>query len=387
MTAPSELILQVYDAALDPTKWPEVLDRVSAFLGARGALIFRLGENGTAAKLEAPIFSASYDAARVAEYLREHEHQELVDQEKFALHSKQSDAIELVPDTILFDSEEEFLSRANVASMLKVGIRYRSGALLNKDNIYRDRFSMQFSRRHGPLSAVDIEKSGMILPHIAKALNVNRPVEQLFEKFRCVIGCLDLLKVGVCLLDKNGFIILKNSEFQRQLEKYDAYHIGATGKLALNDEKANQSVRQLLCGLERHGQFGARPRKEAVITVLDGEDYRLCIEVLPLHKLAELGSTPVSGYVLYSLDTSVPLDFNTCMMSNLFDLTTAETEVLGLIAQGLSNREIADRRSKSVETINSQAKSLFSKTYTANRTQLVRLATNLSANFLSESIT
>jgi DNA-binding CsgD family transcriptional regulator len=387
MTAPSELILQVYDAAIDPTKWPEVLDRVSAYLGARGALIFRLGEGGTALKLEAPFFSSAYDPALVAEYLREHERQELVDQQKFALHSKKSDAIELVPDTVLFDSEEEFLSRANVASMLKVGIRYRSGALLNKDNIYRDRFSMQFSQRHGPVSAVDIEKSSMILPHIAKALNVNRPAEQLFEKFRCVIGCLDLLKVGVCMLDKNGCIILKNSEFQRQLESYDAYHIAVTGKLTLNDEKANQSIRQLLCGVERHGQFGARPRKEAIITVLDGEDYRLCIEVLPLHKLAELGSAPLSGYVLYSLDTSVPLDFNTCMMSTLFDLTVAETEVLGLIAEGLSNREIADRRCKSVETINSQAKSLFSKTYTANRTQLVRLATNLSANFLSESLT
>lgn len=387
MTAPSELILQVYDAAIDPTKWPEVLDRVSAFLGARGALIFRMGESGTTCKLEAPFFSAAYDPARVAEYLREHERQELVDQERFALYSKRSDAIELVSDTVLFDTEEEFLSRANVVAMAKVGIRYRSGALLNKDNIYRDRFSMQFSRSHGPLNAVDIEKSGSILPHIAKALNVNRPAEQLFEKFRCVIGCLDLLKVGVCLLDKNGLVILKNKEFQRQLESYDAYHLAVTGKLALNDEKANQNVRQLLCGVERHGQFGARPRKEAIVAVLDGEDYRLCIEVLPLYKLAELGSAPLSGYVLYSLDTSMPLDFNASMMSNLFDLTAAETEVLGLIAEGLSNREIADRRSKSVETINSQAKSLFNKTYTANRTQLVRLATNLSANFLSESIT
>lgn len=387
MTAPSELILQVYDAAIDPAKWPEVLDKVSAFLGARGALIFRMEEGRTTYKLEAPFFSAGYEPARVMEYLREHEQQELADQEKFALHSKRSDAVELIPDTVLYDREEEFLSRPNVAAMAKVGIRYRSGALLNKDNIYRDRFSMQFSRRHGPLTAVDIEKSGSILPHIAKALNVNRPAEQLFEKFRCVISCIDLLKVGVCLLDKTGAVILKNREFQRQLESYGAYHVGLTGKLALNDEKANQNVRQLLSGVERHGQFGARPRKEAVVAVLDGEDYRLCIEVLPLHKLAELGSAPLSGYVLYSLDTSVPLDFNACMMSSLFDLTTAETEVLGLIAEGLSNREIADRRCKSVETINSQAKSLFSKTYTANRTQLVRLATNLSANFLSEPIT
>ena len=57
------------------------------------------------------------------------------------------------------------------------------------------------------------------------------------------------------------------------------------------------------------------------------------------------------------------------------------------MAEGMTNREISDRREKSVETINTQTKSILAKTMSANRTQLIRLATNLSANFLSDPLT
>jgi DNA-binding CsgD family transcriptional regulator len=328
-----------------------------------------------------------YDPALVNEYLRLHQRQELSDQDRFADFSQKTDGIELIPDRVLADSEEEFLSRPNVQMMRKLHIFHRSGALLNKDNIYRDRFAMQFSQAHGPLNAEDSRKLALILPHIPKALNVSRPTEQLFEKFRSILNYLDLLKVGVCILSDTGMVILNNREFQRQIEDYPVYRVGPTGKLLFNEPGTERAVRRLLANLSNHGHFGARPRKEAVTAILDGDDYRLCIEVSPLNAMAEFGTKPLAGHILYSLDTSLPASLNTGLMANLFGLTEAETMVLSLMAEGLTNREIAERRAKSVETINSQAKSILSKTMSANRTQLIRLATNLSANFLSASVT
>jgi DNA-binding NarL/FixJ family response regulator len=79
------------------------------------------------------------------------------------------------------------------------------------------------------------------------------------------------------------------------------------------------------------------------------------------------------------------VDINAPLVTRLFELTGAETDVLALMAEGLTNREISERRSTSITTVNSQTKAILSKTTTANRTQLVRLVTNLSANFLSAS--
>ena len=382
-----DLTFEIYDAAIDPALWPAVLDKVSHFIGARGIILFALEGTGGNRKLSTSHMSDFYDAALVNEYLRLHQHQELADQDRFAEFSKKTDGIELIPDHVLAESEEELLSRPNVQMMRKLHIFHRSGALLNKDNVYRDRFAMQFSQAHGPLNAEDTRKLSLILPHIAKALNVSRPTEQLFEKFRSILNYLDLLKVGVCILSDAGMVILKNREFQRQIEDYPVYRVGPTGKLLFNQPETERAVRRLLADLSNHGQFGARPRKEAVTAILDGDDFRLCIEVSPLSAMAELGTRPVAGHILYSLDTTLPASLNTGLMANLFGLTEAETTVLSLMAEGLTNREIADRRAKSVETINSQAKSILSKTMSANRTQLIRLATNLSANFLSASVT
>jgi DNA-binding CsgD family transcriptional regulator len=53
-------------------------------------------------------------------------------------------------------------------------------------------------------------------------------------------------------------------------------------------------------------------------------------------------------------------------------------------SEGLTNVQISERRSKSVETINSQVKSILDKTQTANRTQAIRLATNITSSFVVE---
>ena len=56
-------------------------------------------------------------------------------------------------------------------------------------------------------------------------------------------------------------------------------------------------------------------------------------------------------------------------------LTAREAEVLGLVAAGLSNREIAARLFISANTAANHVRSILMKTGTANRTQATRYAT------------
>jgi DNA-binding CsgD family transcriptional regulator len=85
------------------------------------------------------------------------------------------------------------------------------------------------------------------------------------------------------------------------------------------------------------------------------------------------------------MDTGNSYKISGDVLSEMFALTEAESAVLELMADGLTNQQISDRRSKSVETVNSQVKSVLIKTGTANRTQAIRLATNISSSFILDA--
>ncbi len=381
----SDLVLEIYDTALDPGRWPDVLEKVSHYVGARGAFIFELQGVGAAQKIFAPFFSSSYDPAIVTKYLQVHNQQELADQEIFARLSRRTDRIQLIGDDVLTETEEELVSRANVQEMMRNGLRYRAGALLNKDQLNQDRFALQFSKRGGPITAETARKAELILPHIAKALNVSRPTTQLALKFRSVADCLDQLVIGICILDSNGSIILANQEFRRQMDWHTVFRADPSGKLLMRTDQAQQTLTHLRKDVANHGRFGARPRKEAIVSTVGGEPHTLCVEVVPLHSSREMGESDLDGHIIYSMDTGNSYKISGDVLSEMFSLTHAESAVLELMADGLTNSQISERRSKSIETVNSQVKSVLVKTGTANRTQAIRLATNISSSFILDA--
>lgn len=67
-----------------------------------------------------------------------------------------------------------------------------------------------------------------------------------------------------------------------------------------------------------------------------------------------------------------PAGFNQ-LLSDAFDLTQAETEILRGLTEGASVTDIAARRARSVETIRGQLKTIMAKTGTRSQVELVRL--------------
>lgn len=378
-----DLILRIYDTVADTSKWPQVLDEIAHYLNAQGAFLFEMEGFGEERTINAPYFSTAYSDDVVKEYLRLHRAQELVDQDRFAYHSKAADGLELIRDEVLADTEEELLARENTKMMVRYGLRYRAGALLNKDQIFQDRFALQFSESHGPLSDDERDRAHFVMPHVAKALSVGRPTVQLEKQFNSVSSMIDQLKVGICLLDKRGHVVFRNSEFDRQIDTYSAFRVDRSGKLVFSQSTFDKSLENLFGDLSNHGNFGGRPRKEAVSATLENDTFALCVEVVPIRHAEEFGEAVLDGHIVYSLDTSVSYDIKIDMLSRLFALTRSEADVLELMADGLTNQQISGERGKSIHTINSQVKSILAKTMTANRTQLIRLSTNVSANFLS----
>ena len=108
----------------------------------------------------------------------------------------------------------------------------------------------------------------------------------------------------------------------------------------------------------------------------------LCIEVTPLTRSKDIGTRPLDGFVVFSTDTSRPVHCNTAPMKQPFGLTDTELAVVDKIGEGLTNPEIAERRERSVATINAQVKSILSKSQCSTRTQFVRLMMRFGGEFL-----
>jgi DNA-binding CsgD family transcriptional regulator len=272
--------------------------------------------------------------------------------------------------------EQDYFARPNIKWLRDIGVAERIGGLLDKDNPARARFSVHLKQ---PLTQIDHDRMRPLLQHIAKAIDLSRPVKQLEANQTRLMAGINRLRIGVAILDSFGRVELSNDEFKRQVDAYGALKIDRERRLILSQDQDRQWLDQMITDVHKHGQFGARPRKEA-ITVGDNPDITntaeigaLCIEIAPLERTDELGSRAFNGAVVYSLDTTQKVVFNPELMANRYTLSKTEAKLLDFIGRGLSNPEIADERGVSVNTINAQVKALFSKTGTNNRTQIVRL--------------
>ena len=63
----------------------------------------------------------------------------------------------------------------------------------------------------------------------------------------------------------------------------------------------------------------------------------------------------------------------------LFELTEAEAKVCALVAKGYELHQIAELESRSLHTIRTQLKSIFSKTHCSKQSQLVSVVLNSPA--------
>lgn len=62
------------------------------------------------------------------------------------------------------------------------------------------------------------------------------------------------------------------------------------------------------------------------------------------------------------------------LLKSAFDLTPAEAEIVGMVTQGATLGEVAQKRESSLSTVRTQMKSILNKTETHSQTELVRMA-------------
>ncbi len=378
-----DLISRIYDTALDPNIWPELMLRIAHKLGARGSFIFELRLDDQRPQIASRIFSSNYVPEIVRDYLIRFNEEEIKDQDRFAQLSQQGDSVDLVSDVELRTNLSELLAQPNIAFMMNHGLKHRAGALLNKDLVNVDRFAVQYSAEHGPITKAESKKAALFLPHIAKVIGLSRPLEAqmvakgVFEEIVRNIG------QGIAVLSPRGTILYANTEFERCMSEYRFFRKTANGVLQLaqenTDDSLNKRYHDLLASDDAHGHFGARARKEAIVIALEKPGTALFIEICPVEASNRTGNLGQGCRLVTVIDTSRTVNCDTRRLKSFYQLSASETEILELVAQGRTNAEIGEMRNRSHDTVKSQMKSLMRKTNSQSRTDLVHMIHNLSS--------
>ena len=381
----SEFIPRIYDTIADPGLWPEVLDRFADHVGARGCIVFEWRGEGPDRQLSGTMMSSAYEPEKLFQYLSVFSAFEAEDQDRFEMLSLEHDVIDLIECKMLFDTEEELLARPNVQALMANDMRYRAAGLLNKDNRKRARFSVQRSINNGPFTRADHATMGELLPHIAKAIDLSRPTQELMRSHGAMMEAMDRLRIGVCVLDERGYVVVSNEEFGRQRDRYDIFSLDTRGRLIVHDRADPKRFEEMRLGIQGHGRFGARPRKEANVTDQDMPGAAICIEIAPFEKSDAFGINRFDGAVLYTIDTTLGFNCDAKALQNVFSLTNAEAEMAVLVGEGLTNPMIAERRDRAVATVNAQVKALLAKTGCRTRAEFVRLLLGFGTEFVKRS--
>ncbi|MEM1160976.1 MAG: helix-turn-helix transcriptional regulator, partial [Pseudomonadota bacterium] len=218
-----------------------------------------------------------------------------------------------------------------------------------------------------------------LLPHIAKAVEIGHPRSDPGLVQIGLLTAMERLRIGLAVLDRHGGVVAANEEFRRQSEAIGAMRIDPSGRLHLRAEAHRAALSEALGQTADAHSVPQALSQDALIAYGKEEDTVLCIKIAPLIRSDGFGKTGVDGVLVYSVDSSKPLSFDAAAISQAFGLTGTEELLATLLADGMTNAQIAERRNRSVATINVQVKSLLAKTNSANRTQLVRLMTNFGS--------
>lgn len=94
------------------------------------------------------------------------------------------------------------------------------------------------------------------------------------------------------------------------------------------------------------------------------------------HMRAVVGQTDTAYVVLASSEVNWPESYG-LVLAQAFGLTSAESAVVRALTEGLSLKEVATDRQRSVDTVRAQLKSIMAKTETRSQAELVRLTLSM----------
>jgi PAS domain-containing protein len=358
----SRLIGEIYDAAIDASRWSAVLGEAARFVGGSSAALFSKDaasgggdvhyEYGTDSYYQKLYFEkyVKLDPATTGHF--------------FAEVEQPISVADLMP-------YHEFLETRFYREWVQPqGIVDFVAAVLDKTSTSVAMFGVFRHERDGLVDDETRQRVQLVVPHIRRAVLVNRLIDLKTTEAATFADTLDGLSVGVCLVDADGRVVHANGAGRAILDA-GILLSDSGGHIVVRDGKIGKVLSEVFAAA---GAGDAAIGTQGIALPLRAQDgTRYIAHVLPLtsgtRRLAGMAYSAVAA--LFIRKSAIEVPSSPEVIARAYKLTPTELRVLLAIVVAES-------------TVKTHLGRLFQKTGVTRQADLVKIVAGFSTPFAGQ---
>ena len=377
------VIGRIYDAALDASVWPDVVDKIASLHATDKAVLFT--------PLHAPHQGGIVFATGISETMIQQR------EVKYGQHDVWMEATQekgflregcIVTDEDLYPHEDLLQTGFYRDFLRKQGIaRVCSGVVFGADSpdmpptglsVFRGLTDAAFGQQERALH-------GILIPHISRALGIMFRLRDAELKVAATLSAFDRLTAGVVLLGNEGEVIFANRAARRVLQLEDGLRLRAGAReQSFLAAKASEDQQALHAAIKLcvepnvvdvpHFSNAVRINRPSGLPA-----YTLNLSALPEHNEFGTGADRPCA-IGFLNDPEEPVRVDAEILKRLYGLTAAECRLAAHLCDGDTLSAIAAKLGVRETTVKTQLQSIFDKTQTRRQVQLVKLLVSLASS-------
>ena len=369
----SALIGDIYDTALEPVHWPEVLTQLADFIGGSAAAIFwkdAASKSGT----------VSYGIGIEPHYIRLYFEKYIkldpaTTGHFFAEIGEPMSTADLIP-------YDEFLeTRFYQEWAIPQGLVDFVSCVLDKSVTGAALFGVFRHQRDGVVDEETRRRMRLIVPHVRRAVLIGRVIDAARVETASLTDALDGLAAGMFLVTAGGIIVHANAAGHIMLGKGDPLRI-AGGRLAACEPQADQSLGAVFLSA---GTGDAVVGKQVIaLPLIAADGQRYVAHVLPLTsgRRRKTGAAYAAVAALFVHRAALETPSPPGIIAKAFRLTPTELRVLLAVVQVGGVPEVAEALGVAETTVKTHLARVFDKTGVHRQADLVKLVAGFASPLL-----
>jgi DNA-binding NarL/FixJ family response regulator len=357
-----ELFDRIYEAAIIPGEWRQVMDSFSGIIGAVGGTLFSTVQQRT----------HSINSESLETILRKFAEAGFTENNRRVTRAFERGLLGfMVSDFDLFTQEE--MDRDPMYACLRtIGIGWCVGSMIQVPN--SDTLVLAFERTHakGPFSAEQISYVESFRPHLTRAALLSARLG--FERAKAASEAMGLVGLATAVIGLNKRLVTANALFQPLIPSFVR---DTTARVSLSNPQADAMLAKALDRALAEGKIA-----DVLSLPVPASEERpaFALHVVPVRRAANdifsaasclLVATPVARREAPQAN----------LIQGLFDLSGAETRLVQGLVNGESITNVAFRLGVSTDTVRTQLKSVFAKTGVHRQADLIALLGDISLPF------
>lgn len=373
----SPLIADIYDAALDPARWPFVLERTAGFVGGTASSVFI---KDSAYKIQHDI-NWGYDP-----HFRKLYYDDFAKLDPFTTAQFFFSVGEVISLRDVIPYAEFLESRFYQEWVRPQGWVDAVTVTLDKSATSYAAAAVVRHERNGVVNDAARRRMRLLAPHIRRAVLIGKAFDLHKAETAALADTLAGLAAGVFLVDANGHIVFANAVAQVMLGEEEILR-SVRGALVAPDPHADRALRDVFAATS--GDDAAVGTKGIAVPLPHPNGERWLAHVLPLISGMRRQARLVPSATAALFVRKAALDTPSLMeaIAKLYKLTPSELRVLNAVVEVGGVPSIAVALGISEATVKTHLHHVFTKTGTMRQAELVKLVAGHASPFRDNQAT